>query len=141
MQTILRSYCRRSFKPLKRTSFHRRQPLTLRKQRIFSFWSHQKKNQPIMVRFYSSAQAEKLTEEEVTNRVLECVKAFEKVEQSKITPNAHFQRDLGIDSLDTVELVLAIEDEFSIEIPDEESDKLDSIPAVIQYIMNNPHVK
>ena len=56
------------------------------------------------------------------------------VEASKITPEAKFVEDLGADSLDTVELIMQLEDEFSLEIPDEEAEKLTTVGAVIEYI-------
>ena len=56
------------------------------------------------------------------------------VEPSKITPDAKFVEDLGADSLDTVELIMQLEDEFSLEIPDEEAEKLTTVGAVIEYI-------
>jgi acyl carrier protein len=56
------------------------------------------------------------------------------VEASKITPEANFSDDLGADSLDVVELVMALEEEFDIEIPDEEAEKLQTVQAVIDYI-------
>jgi acyl carrier protein len=56
------------------------------------------------------------------------------VEASKITPEANFTDDLGADSLDVVELVMALEEEFDIEIPDEEAEKLQTVQAVIDYI-------
>ncbi|MQL91007.1 hypothetical protein Taro_023613 [Colocasia esculenta] len=45
----------------------------------------------------------------------------------QVTPTAHFQNDLGLDSLDTVEVVMALEEEFAFEIPDNEADKIHSI--------------
>ncbi len=56
------------------------------------------------------------------------------VEASKIKPEAKFVEDLGADSLDTVELIMQLEDEFSLEIPDEEAEKLTTVGTVIDYI-------
>jgi acyl carrier protein len=52
----------------------------------------------------------------------------------KVVPEAKFVEDLGADSLDTVELVMAFEEEFDIEVPEEETDKLLSVGAVVSYI-------
>jgi acyl carrier protein len=56
------------------------------------------------------------------------------VEESEVTPNARFIDDLGADSLDTVELVMRFEEEFSIEIPDEDAEKIQSVRDAIAYI-------
>lgn len=56
------------------------------------------------------------------------------VSPEKVTPEAKFMDDLGADSLDTVELVMAFEEEFGIEVPDEDSEKLQSVGEVIKYI-------
>ena len=56
------------------------------------------------------------------------------VEPEKVTPEASFVEDLGADSLDTVELVMAFEEEFGMEIPDEEAEKIQTVGQAIQYI-------
>ena len=56
------------------------------------------------------------------------------VNGDQVTPEAKFIEDLGADSLDTVELVMALEEEFGQEIPDEEAEKLQSVGDVIKYI-------
>jgi acyl carrier protein len=56
------------------------------------------------------------------------------VSADQVTPEAKFVEDLGADSLDTVELVMAFEEEFDIEVPDEEAEKLQSVGDVITYI-------
>ena len=56
------------------------------------------------------------------------------VENAKIKPEAKFVEDLGADSLDTVELIMQLEDEFNLEIPDEEAETLTTVGAVIDYI-------
>jgi len=56
------------------------------------------------------------------------------VNAEQVTPEAKFIEDLGADSLDTVELVMAFEEEFGIEVPDEEAEKLLTVGNVVQYI-------
>ncbi|XP_065634057.1 acyl carrier protein 1, mitochondrial [Quercus suber] len=56
----------------------------------------------------------------------------------EVTPDVHFQKDLGLDSLDNVEIVMALEEEFKLEIPDKEADKIDSCNLAIEYIYNHP---
>lgn len=56
------------------------------------------------------------------------------VNEEQVTPEAKFIEDLGADSLDTVELVMAFEEEFGIEVPDEEAEKLASVGDVIRFI-------
>jgi acyl carrier protein len=56
------------------------------------------------------------------------------VEAEKVTPDASFVDDLGADSLDTVELVMAFEEEFGIEIPDEDAEKMQTVGDAIEYI-------
>ncbi|HOR94379.1 MAG TPA: acyl carrier protein [Spirochaetota bacterium] len=61
------------------------------------------------------------------------------VDESEITLEASFVDDLGADSLDTVELVMALEEEFGIEIPDEDAEKLLTVEDVINYIEAKLH--
>lgn len=56
------------------------------------------------------------------------------IEESEITPESHFIDDLGADSLDTVELVMALEEEFGTEIPDEDAEKILTVGDVAKYI-------
>ncbi|MBU1626406.1 acyl carrier protein [bacterium] len=59
------------------------------------------------------------------------------VSESEVTPEASFINDLGADSLDTVELVMAFEEEFGIEIPDEEAEKLETVQHAVDYLRNH----
>ncbi len=57
------------------------------------------------------------------------------VEDEKVVPEASFSNDLGADSLDTVELVMALEEEFDIEIPDEAAEKITTVQEAVDYIL------
>ena len=59
------------------------------------------------------------------------------VVEKQVTTSAAFIDDLGADSLDTVELVMALEEEFDVEIPDEEAEKISKVQDAIDYINNN----
>lgn len=78
---------------------------------------------------------------QVTDRILDVVKNFDQVDAAKVSPDTVFAKDLGLDSLDIVEVVMAIEDEFAIEIPDTEADKIASIADAIKYISSHPQAK
>jgi len=62
-------------------------------------------------------------------------------DSEKLSNTSHFSNDLGLDSLDTVEVVMAIEEEFSIEIPDKEADSILSIDKAVSYILGQPDGK
>ena len=78
---------------------------------------------------------------EATDRIIQVVKNFDKVDPAKVTGASKFADDLGLDSLDAVEVVMAIEDEFAIEIPDAEADKIASIADAVEYIASHPMAK
>ena len=59
------------------------------------------------------------------------------VDEEEVTPDASFVDDLGADSLDTVELVMALEEHFDIQIPDEDAEKIVTVGDAIQYIKDN----
>ena len=92
------------------------------------------------VRTFSAAQAF-LGKDEVTSRVFDVVKANEKVDPAKVVEAAHFINDLGLDSLDTVEVVMAIEEEFAIEIPDAEAEKILTCDDAINFLVAHPQAK
>ncbi|KAK6128124.1 hypothetical protein DH2020_038138 [Rehmannia glutinosa] len=98
-------------------------------------------SQLIRRHFSEEAKGSFLDKSEVTDRVLCVVKNFQKVDPSKVTPNAHFQNDLGLDSLDSVEIVMALEEEFGFEIPDNEADKINSINLAVDFIASHPQAK
>lgn len=72
--------------------------------------------------------------EEVTSRLQEIVIDRLDVDAEKITDSASFVEDLGADSLDIVELIMGIEEEFDIEIPDEDAEKLTNVGEALEYI-------
>jgi acyl carrier protein len=63
------------------------------------------------------------------------------VDEAEVTPTASFVDDLGADSLDTVELVMAFEEAFGIEIPDEDAEKIASVKDAISYIEKHAQAK
>ncbi|KAI9307205.1 acyl carrier protein [Cunninghamella echinulata] len=86
---------------------------------------------PAFTRFYSAGA---LSKDVIEARVLDILKGFEKVDESKLSVDAHFVNDLGLDSLDTVEVVMAIEEDFSVEIPDKEADEIKTAKQAVEYI-------
>jgi len=63
------------------------------------------------------------------------------VDEGEVTPTASFVDDLGADSLDTVELVMAFEEAFGMEIPDEDAEKITTVKDAIAYIEKHPQAK
>ena len=78
---------------------------------------------------------------EIEAKVVEIVAEQMSVTKSEITHNTSFVNDLNADSLDTVELVMELEDEFDLTIPDEEAEKLKTVGEAIDYIKNKLTVK
>jgi acyl carrier protein len=73
---------------------------------------------------------------DVAERVKKIIVEHLGVEEAKVVESANFIDDLGADSLDTVELVMAFEEEFGIEIPDEAAEKILTVKDAIEYIKN-----
>ena len=78
-----------------------------------------------------------MAEKPIDQRVKDIIVEQLGVKPDQVTPEAKFIEDLGADSLDTVELVMALEEEFGIEMPDEQAEKLQSVGDVIKYIEDN----
>ena len=70
----------------------------------------------------------------IADRVKQIIVEQLGVDAAEVTPTAHFVNDLGADSLDTVELVMALEEEFDTEIPDEQAEKNQTVGQAIDYI-------
>ena len=70
----------------------------------------------------------------VTDKVKNIIVEQLGVDEEEVTPDASFVDELGADSLDTVELVMALEEEFSIEIPDEDAEKITRVKEAVEYI-------
>ncbi len=71
---------------------------------------------------------------DIEAKIIEAIVEKLGVEESKVTPNASFINDLGADSLDTVELIMELENRFSIQIPDEDQEKLQTVGDAIAYV-------
>lgn len=74
--------------------------------------------------------------ENIEERVKKIIIEQLAVDASEVTSDAQFVQDLGADSLDTVELVMALEEEFDIEVPDEDAEKIRTVGQAIDYITN-----
>ena len=74
---------------------------------------------------------------DITSKVQEIIVDKLGVDAAEVTPEASFTKDLGADSLDTVELVMALEEEFETEIPDEDAEKINTVQAAIDYIKSH----
>lgn len=72
--------------------------------------------------------------EEITERVKSIIVDQLGVSLEEVTPEASFIEDLGADSLDIVELIMALEEEYNVEIPDEDAEKIQTVQDVISYI-------
>ncbi|MBF0281104.1 MAG: acyl carrier protein [Zetaproteobacteria bacterium] len=71
---------------------------------------------------------------EIEGKIIKIVADQLNVDESEINPDSSFVDDLGADSLDTVELVMAFEEEFGIEIPDDDAEKIQSVQNAIDYV-------
>jgi acyl carrier protein len=77
----------------------------------------------------------------IENKVIEIISEQMGVDKAEITRDTSFINDLNADSLDTVELVMEFEDEFDMSIPDEEAEKIQTVGAAIDYIVNIAQAK
>jgi acyl carrier protein len=100
------------------------------------------------LRFYAdqteaAAKGSFLPLEEVQERVLTVIKTHGRlnVPQEYVTPKAHFMNDLKLDSLDTTEIVMEVEEEFMIEIPDSEAYNFNTVEELIKYVAQHPMAK
>ena len=90
---------------------------------------------PISVGFQTKQNL--MSDKPIEERVKEIIVKELSVNPEQVTPTASFIEDLGADSLDTVELVMAFEEEFGVEVPDEEAEKLQTVGDVVKYIEAN----
>lgn len=75
-----------------------------------------------------------MSQDDILQKVRKIVSEQLSVEEAEVAPESSFANDLGADSLDTVELVMALEEEFDIEIPDEAAEGIGTVQAAVDYI-------
>ena len=78
-----------------------------------------------------------MTSEEIYSKVKDLVSKHLNIDEKEVTKEASFIEDLGADSLDTVELIMSFEEEFKIEIPDEEAEGIKTVQNVVDYIQQH----
>jgi len=88
-------------------------------------------NNLLLVKHYSHVP---LTLEMVKDRIILVLRLYDKINPEKLTLESHFMNDLGLDSLDHVEVIMAMEDEFGFEIPDADAERLMRPTDIAQYI-------
>ena len=71
------------------------------------------------------------------DRIIKMIADQLQIEEDQVKPDASFMDDLGADSLDTVELIMALEEEFDIEIPDSEAEKIRTVQQALDYLDEN----
>ena len=85
--------------------------------------------------------SEQLSEQQVFDKVQAIIVELLGVDAGKVTPEARFREDLEADSLDLVELIMAFEEEFSEEIPDEDAQKITTVGGAVTYIQDRAKAK
>ena len=78
-----------------------------------------------------------LDREEILNKIQEITADRLGVDESDVTPDASFREDLEADSLDLVELIMELEEQFEMEIPDEEAEKITTVEEAVDYVMEH----
>lgn len=81
------------------------------------------------------------TENQISERVIKIIAESLSVDEKKVVPEASFTSDLGADSLDSVELMMELEEKFDIEIPDEKAQTMATVQDVINYVQEHSSVK
>ncbi|XP_045448106.1 acyl carrier protein, mitochondrial isoform X3 [Melitaea cinxia] len=95
-------------------------------------------NRKIMVRNYSAGPP--LSLELIRDRVILVLQLYDKINPEKLSLESHFVNDLGLDSLDHVEIIMAMEDEFGFEIPDADAERLLKPKDIVQYIADKEDI-
>src|ERR1017187_4347845 len=96
---------------------------------------------PARLELRLNSQPSEGTMSDIEARVKKIIAEQLGVEESQVTNEKFFVADLGADSLDTVELVMALEDEFGIEIPDEDAEKITRVKEAVEYIESHAKTK
>ncbi|XP_066599553.1 acyl carrier protein, mitochondrial isoform X1 [Prorops nasuta] len=93
------------------------------------------------VRHCSSTDHDQKRFDNIEKRVIETIKIYDRIKDcTKVTKDAHIMNDLGLDSLDHVEIIMAIEDEFGLEIPDMDAERLNTVGEIARYIADREDV-
>ncbi|XP_010244525.1 PREDICTED: acyl carrier protein 2, mitochondrial-like [Nelumbo nucifera] len=82
-----------------------------------------------------------LGKQEVTTRVVDLLKSIPFIDPAMVSPTANFRDDMQLDMLDNVEVIIAVEEEFAIDIPDSEANKFSTTAHLIDYIATHPQAK
>uniref|UniRef100_A0A3Q4GXR3 Acyl carrier protein n=1 Tax=Neolamprologus brichardi TaxID=32507 RepID=A0A3Q4GXR3_NEOBR len=106
----------------------------------FSFFSSSAQIPSVGVLCRQYGDLPPLTLETIKERVMYVLKLYDKINPEKLQTSSHFMKDLGLDSLDQVEIIMAMEDEFGFEIPDAEAEKLMTPEEIVQYIADKKDV-
>ena len=96
-----------------------------------------KHNEPLSLRPITYPSSNQNMADNIQDKVRDIIVEQLGVNPEQVTQEAKFIEDLGADSLDTVELVMAFEEEFGIDVPDEEAEKLQSVGDVVRYVEEN----